>query len=126
MKLEAIAKKREFSNALGVTSVFWNHMEARRNNFPKDEIKRFNAAKGLQAAFNVRMEFLLAGTSTMFIAPPEKRLDIKGVKVSGVNFQDKAEKRKVLLELEAVKAELEACKTRVAELEAENAAPKAG
>jgi hypothetical protein len=126
VKLGAIAKKKEFSNALGVTSIFWNHIEARRNNFPKDEMKRFFVAKSLQDTFKVRMEYLLTGTGTLFIEPPQKRVDAYGERAAGINFRDKAEKRKVLTELEDYKTQLEACKARVAELEAEIAAMKAG
>jgi hypothetical protein len=67
-------------------------------------LKRFNAAKGLQAAFKVRTEYLLAGTGTMFIAWPEKR---NGYRKSGRSqLSGQSREAKSAHEVRATKAEL--------------------
>jgi hypothetical protein len=116
VKKDALGKKKDFADVLGITYAFWNHIEARRNNFPKDAEKRMAASKGLAKQYNVSTDYLLNSGPTMFTKEPSKVKEAVGERVAGIDFTNKAEKKKLLDELDAANKKIKDLEAQVKKL----------
>jgi len=104
VKREAVWKKNELIEPMDIRHTTYNLIEKRERNFPKE--KRGICKKNLEEKYGVNPFYLDGKSNIMFLREPPKKERATKIDVVEMNFHRKSEKKKVLSEIEALKAEI--------------------
>lgn len=88
------------------TASTWSQIESGIRNYVTAPERRAAAALALQRVYGVNVEYVMYGNEPMFIREPEAVMIPVTPREGVLNFQNKAEKRKVLEELDGYKAQI--------------------
>jgi hypothetical protein len=104
VSVDGLSEKKEWAGKLGMLTQHWNSIESGRRNFPRDPERRAAVKQALFLAYGINPDFLDGKTSVVFRFKPEPAKRALGQRLSTLNFQNKAEKSKVLDELDRAHA----------------------
>lgn len=96
-----VLKKKDMWSTIDMLHSNFNSLEKRERNFP--EAKRMRARAALLEKFGVNPEYLDGRSEIMYVKEPEPVTETPVLEAVEFNFQNIAEKTKVLAELEHYK-----------------------